>query len=709
MKIKFLILLLCSVFFNISAQTFNNPCNPLESGNIDSDGDGISDICDLDDDNDGILDINECTKNSIQLLAFMNSGSYAPSYSTSVLSATNSTAGTGLNRTLNIANNYQQLSGIEAKNESQAIANNEYVEYTITPSEYVAINKVGYYSMNYPQTVENKKYHYTLRVSTNNFSTNHILHDDKLYVPSQGDLIYPIANDNFYMESGKTYKFRVYFYNLEEGAVTIGHDDFKLIGFVECDTDGDGIPNRLDLDSDSDNCPDAIEGSSGFTSEDLITAISPLVGQNLGNTVDENGIPNIANGGQGVGDSQNSAINSKCEEICTTNVAGKSFNWSYDGGDLTAGDTVTSTVPLQPGTDYGYTFDIYQLDNSFNMIINGVQLATKELNFQEYVDGTQTVIRNIEFLDGSYWGNGSIPHMYQMIGVEDMPLLRVTISPNGTVKLFGGKVSSQYPENQESYQLYPIVFTDNTEFNSIPWNITGTNEITVTQNVIGDTKMKGYGYGRKIVPCFCTKPAATGTPAGYTKVGVSVQQKQSAWPENIPNGWIALESKTKGFVITRVNHVGGTNGTPVNTDAVIEAKEGMLIYDIQDSCVKLFNGEKWNCITQSCNTAEFTLNCSDVSISGDTDGPDVNFSVTIPYANGDGADYAQQIMNSVASMGLSGLTATLSAGTLANGNGTLIISVTGTVDNGGSAFFQFEINGHTCMIMSSITFPAGEV
>ncbi|MFT5926435.1 MAG: hypothetical protein ACI9WL_001183 [Rubritalea sp.] len=39
--------------------TVNSPCDPIASGNVDSDADGVSDICDLDDDNDGILDTNE--------------------------------------------------------------------------------------------------------------------------------------------------------------------------------------------------------------------------------------------------------------------------------------------------------------------------------------------------------------------------------------------------------------------------------------------------------------------------------------------------------------------------------------------------------------------------------------------------------------------------------------------------------------------------
>lgn len=91
--------------------------------------------------------------------------------------------------------------------------------------------------------------------------------------------------------------------------------------------------------------------------------------------------------------------------------------------------------------------------------------------------------------------------------------------------------------------------------------------------------------------CTCTKTPATGTPAQYTKMGITVQQKQAAWPENIPNGFIALESKEKGLVITRVQ----------NQTQIADPKAGMIIYDIDANCVKLFNGTIWNCIKKSCN------------------------------------------------------------------------------------------------------------
>ncbi|KQT21919.1 hypothetical protein ASG31_00820 [Chryseobacterium sp. Leaf404] len=91
--------------------------------------------------------------------------------------------------------------------------------------------------------------------------------------------------------------------------------------------------------------------------------------------------------------------------------------------------------------------------------------------------------------------------------------------------------------------------------------------------------------------CSCTKPPIIGTPNGFTKVGITVQQKQTGWPENIPNGFIALESREKGFVITRVQNQG----------IIADPKAGMVIYDIDANCVKLYNGTIWNCIKRTCN------------------------------------------------------------------------------------------------------------
>ncbi|MEC3877863.1 hypothetical protein SOP96_19315, partial [Chryseobacterium sp. T9W2-O] len=91
-----------------------------------------------------------------------------------------------------------------------------------------------------------------------------------------------------------------------------------------CDTDSDGVPNRLDLDSDNDGCLDAIDGDASVIASQLVTAVGTVTvgtgstasNQNLGNTVNANGIPQLVSvpynysntTGQGIGASQTASI-----------------------------------------------------------------------------------------------------------------------------------------------------------------------------------------------------------------------------------------------------------------------------------------------------------------------------------------------------------------------------------------------------------------
>ena len=94
------------------------------------------------------------------------------------------------------------------------------------------------------------------------------------------------------------------------------HDNSGIISIqAACqstDYDKDGLPDYLDLDSDNDGCPDGIEGDSTFTATDLQTNLS-LVGSE-----DHNGIPVIANGGQGPGSSVDSTVSACCGTLVLT-------------------------------------------------------------------------------------------------------------------------------------------------------------------------------------------------------------------------------------------------------------------------------------------------------------------------------------------------------------------------------------------------------
>lgn len=96
-----------------------------------------------------------------------------------------------------------------------------------------------------------------------------------------------------------------------------------------------------------------------------------------------------------------------------------------------------------------------------------------------------------------------------------------------------------------------------------------------------------------------------------------------------------------------------------------------------------------------------SLNCDDITTEGTlTEGisaAEVFFS--IPYSGGDGSNYEGQTLSST---GLAGLTASLQAGTFANGSGTLTYTITGTPSNSGSAGFTINIGGQSCQIFLQV-------
>ncbi|MET3036478.1 hypothetical protein ABXT08_10270 [Chryseobacterium sp. NRRL B-14859] len=101
---------------------------------------------------------------------------------------------------------------------------------------------------------------------------------------------------------------------------------------------------------------------------------------------------------------------------------------------------------------------------------------------------------------------------------------------------------------------------------------------------------KYFTFGTNL-QAYCTKDAVAGTPDAFTRMGISgYANVQNGWPGNIPNGFIALEAKSKGMVITRTT--SASIAVPV---------EGMFIYDTVDKCFKLYNGTTWDCIIRSCN------------------------------------------------------------------------------------------------------------
>jgi uncharacterized protein (TIGR02145 family) len=107
----------------------------------------------------------------------------------------------------------------------------------------------------------------------------------------------------------------------------------------------------------------------------------------------------------------------------------------------------------------------------------------------------------------------------------------------------------------------------------------------------------------------------------------------------------------------------------------------------------------------SCKKETSTPNINDVTISGfDCAGVAINgklqkdqvasnVSVTITYSGGNGKTY---LTKSHTSTGVTGLSATLLAGTLANGEGVLTYNITGIPNSIGTANFEISLGNKTC-------------
>jgi hypothetical protein len=102
---------------------------------------------------------------------------------------------------------------------------------------------------------------------------------------------------------------------------------------------------------------------------------------------------------------------------CTQDVTSNGLDWSYPAttsggktgimkdGKFYANGTAIDRSFTAPAADYGFVFDITELDNAFNLEVNGVKLAKQEIQFQSNaVASTQ----NIQFFDGSKYAGNNI-------------------------------------------------------------------------------------------------------------------------------------------------------------------------------------------------------------------------------------------------------------------------------------------------------------
>lgn len=310
-----------NLYYTICNQTAGSPCDTTSvtiTVQVDTDGDGITDNLDLDDDNDGILDTNEglCNISSTSSIDGFDSP-VVPTINGNNIQSTNPYNGwrteTGGVTDFNVI----RVNGAGyASGPDNAQSGNQYIDIAGT-SAYVYKN----ITLTSPAVFSGSAW-FANRESSNGgyapWSTKIEIRNETTgitvaqgntinFTSSISDEIWNNSSINSVALPAGTYRIRMY-------VGDFGHLDSISYCFSK-DTDGDGTPDHLDLDSDNDGCADALEGD-----ENVIA--SQLTSNRISGTVDANGVPNLVNAGgasdigsdqgQGIGEAYNAAIQSGC-------------------------------------------------------------------------------------------------------------------------------------------------------------------------------------------------------------------------------------------------------------------------------------------------------------------------------------------------------------------------------------------------------------
>ncbi|WP_312078309.1 hypothetical protein [Chryseobacterium sp.] len=123
------------------------------------------------------------------------------------------------------------------------------------------------------------------------------------------------------------------------------------------------------------------------------------------------------------------------------------------------------------------------------------------------------------------------------------------------------------------------------------------SKMILTSYVIGDPAITQN--------CACYNPASTTGTAEETKVGITLLKRAGVnsdnWPMVRKSGHIALESNTKGFVITRMTtlQIEGQTSPTVIPASITNPQEGMMVYDTDAKCLKIYSDGNWKCFNKS--------------------------------------------------------------------------------------------------------------
>jgi gliding motility-associated-like protein len=161
---------------------------------------------------------------------------------------------------------------------------------------------------------------------------------------------------------------------------------------------------------------------------------------------------------------------------CPNTLVSKSFETS--GG--------TTTTFLAPSADGGFRFDIFKLDNSFNLNVNGIDVVTNQIQCEGGGASGESLL--VFSADNTGFGQGGNDNVWVINGDANEPVVRLIIEPNGEVSFQGKRNSGRGLESME-------ILSGDPQPVNVTWNTSGNNTVVLSQVVKGATNISGEGNG----------------------------------------------------------------------------------------------------------------------------------------------------------------------------------------------------------------------
>ena len=280
------------------------------------------------------------------------------------------------------------------------------------------------------------------------------------------------------------------------------------------DTDGDGVLNHQDLDSDGDGCPDAKETgisvpltsasvtnlagatiASGTATATLSNAIVAGAAATFGNNGFANGLETSGNGIFNGTYEYSLAINASISTCTESDGDGVPDVLDIDDDndgvldivecptpgkqpllarfDIAEGASKTATINGFPEELW---IDVWSLDNNFSLQVNGTDITTvSELNFAPMGSSMVYPVPYSDVVRANSTPIYPLGNVWNYPNASQYPLIRVKINKNGYSKIYG----YDFVNGTGNYVELVLV---NAVYQKVPINLIGNNTVVIDQN-----------------------------------------------------------------------------------------------------------------------------------------------------------------------------------------------------------------------------------